>query len=327
MQDAPDAVLLPGSDDEIAAILRFCADHSIAIVPFGGGTSVVGGLDPIRGDFKAVVSLDLRRLNQLHCARRGLRGSRTGRRSHRSRRRTPARRARLLPRPLPAELSVRHHRRVRRHAVVRSGLRGLRPVQRHGPRAAHGHACRRARPGPGARVGRRTGSATTDDRLRGRVRDHHPRAGARPPGPGGHPLRGVVVPRLRDRRRRTARGRPDRHRADRDPAVRRGRDRRQPGHHREHRRAEDHRRLPGDHGVRGHRGPRREPARRNPGAAAGHGAARRWARHRHAHGSTAGSTRRICATRCCPPARCARRWRPRPIGPTSLRSRPPSPRR
>jgi alkyldihydroxyacetonephosphate synthase len=66
VQDAPDAVLLPVSDDEIAAIVRYCADRSIAIVPFGGGTSVVGGLDPIRGDFKAVVSLDLRRLNELH---------------------------------------------------------------------------------------------------------------------------------------------------------------------------------------------------------------------------------------------------------------------
>ncbi|OBF26499.1 flavoprotein [Mycobacterium sp. ACS1612] len=66
VQDAPDAVLLPGCDDEVAGILRFCADRSIAIVPFGGGTSVVGGLDPIRGDFKAVISLDLRRLNQLH---------------------------------------------------------------------------------------------------------------------------------------------------------------------------------------------------------------------------------------------------------------------
>ncbi|HKH50400.1 MAG TPA: FAD-binding protein, partial [Mycobacterium sp.] len=66
VQDAPDAVLLPGCEDEVAEILQFCADHSIAIVPFGGGTSVVGGVDPIRGDFKAVVSLDLRRLNQLH---------------------------------------------------------------------------------------------------------------------------------------------------------------------------------------------------------------------------------------------------------------------
>jgi len=66
VQDAPDAVLLPGDEIEIAAILQYCAQRSIAVVPFGGGTSVVGGLDPIRGDFKAVLSLDLRRLNELH---------------------------------------------------------------------------------------------------------------------------------------------------------------------------------------------------------------------------------------------------------------------
>jgi alkyldihydroxyacetonephosphate synthase len=65
-QDAPDAVLLPGTDDEVAEILRYCSQHGIAVVPFGGGTSVVGGLDPIRGAFDAVVSLDLRRLDQLH---------------------------------------------------------------------------------------------------------------------------------------------------------------------------------------------------------------------------------------------------------------------
>ena len=66
VQDAPDAVLLPGDEDEIAAILKVCAQRSIAVVPFGGGTSVVGGLDPLRGQFKAVISLDLRRLNELH---------------------------------------------------------------------------------------------------------------------------------------------------------------------------------------------------------------------------------------------------------------------
>jgi alkyldihydroxyacetonephosphate synthase len=66
VQDAPDAVLLPGTEEDIAEILRHCSDHGIAIVPFGGGTSVVGGLDPIRGDFSAVVSLDLRRLTELH---------------------------------------------------------------------------------------------------------------------------------------------------------------------------------------------------------------------------------------------------------------------
>ncbi len=66
LQDAPDAVLLPGNDDEISQILRHCSQQGIAVVPFGGGTSVVGGLDPIRGKFNAVVSLDLRRFDQLH---------------------------------------------------------------------------------------------------------------------------------------------------------------------------------------------------------------------------------------------------------------------
>jgi len=66
VQDAPDAILLPGDEDEVGAILRYCTEHRIAVVPFGGGTSVVGGLDPLRGGFSAVVSLDLRRLDALH---------------------------------------------------------------------------------------------------------------------------------------------------------------------------------------------------------------------------------------------------------------------
>ena len=65
-QDAPDAVVLPGDDDEVAAVLDYCSRNRIAVVPFGGGTSVVGGLDPIRGEFDSVISLDLRRLDALH---------------------------------------------------------------------------------------------------------------------------------------------------------------------------------------------------------------------------------------------------------------------
>src|SRR3954452_4869243 len=33
-QDAPDAVLLPADEDEIAKILKHCAQHGIAVVPF-----------------------------------------------------------------------------------------------------------------------------------------------------------------------------------------------------------------------------------------------------------------------------------------------------
>jgi alkyldihydroxyacetonephosphate synthase len=64
-QDAPDAVLTPGSEEEVAEVLRFCSQAGIAVVPFGGGTSVVGGLDPVRGPFDAAITLDLRRFDQL----------------------------------------------------------------------------------------------------------------------------------------------------------------------------------------------------------------------------------------------------------------------
>ena len=62
-QDAPDGVVLPGNEDEITAVLRICSERGIAVVPFGGGTSVVGGLDPVRAGHAAVVSLDLRRFD------------------------------------------------------------------------------------------------------------------------------------------------------------------------------------------------------------------------------------------------------------------------
>jgi alkyldihydroxyacetonephosphate synthase len=63
--DAPDAVILPGSHDEVIDVLRVATEQAVAVVPFGGGTSVVGGVEPERGDFDAVVALDLRRLNRL----------------------------------------------------------------------------------------------------------------------------------------------------------------------------------------------------------------------------------------------------------------------
>jgi alkyldihydroxyacetonephosphate synthase len=56
----PDLVLRPRSEAEVAAVLDWCADEGVAVVPFGGGTSVVGGVEPAVGDgFAAVVSLDL----------------------------------------------------------------------------------------------------------------------------------------------------------------------------------------------------------------------------------------------------------------------------
>ncbi|MEU7632280.1 FAD-binding oxidoreductase [Nocardia sp. NPDC049220] len=62
-QDAPDAVVFPADHGQVLAVLAACAEHAVAVVPFGGGTSVVGGVDPLRGRFAAVITLDLRRLD------------------------------------------------------------------------------------------------------------------------------------------------------------------------------------------------------------------------------------------------------------------------
>ncbi len=63
VQDAPDAVVFPADDTEIESVLRYCSEEAIAVVPFGGGTSVVGGVDPVREWFDAVLCVSLARLS------------------------------------------------------------------------------------------------------------------------------------------------------------------------------------------------------------------------------------------------------------------------
>jgi alkyldihydroxyacetonephosphate synthase len=62
---APDAVLRPAGHDEVAAVLRAATEHRVAVVPYGGGTSVVGGLRADRDGFGGLVALDLGRLDAL----------------------------------------------------------------------------------------------------------------------------------------------------------------------------------------------------------------------------------------------------------------------
>ena len=62
---APDLVVAPASDGQVLEVLEYCAAEGIAVVPFGGGTSVVGGLNPEAGGHRAVISLDLARFDQI----------------------------------------------------------------------------------------------------------------------------------------------------------------------------------------------------------------------------------------------------------------------
>ena len=65
MGGAPDVVLTPQTHDEVVGLLVACSEMRVAVVPFGGGTSVVGGLEVGGGDFAGVAALDTRRLNEL----------------------------------------------------------------------------------------------------------------------------------------------------------------------------------------------------------------------------------------------------------------------
>ncbi len=60
----PDAVVYPADEAEMGALLTWAAERNVAIVPFGGGSSVVGGVEPTLLD-KPTITLDLARLDRV----------------------------------------------------------------------------------------------------------------------------------------------------------------------------------------------------------------------------------------------------------------------
>ncbi len=61
-----DGVVYPRTSGEVAKVLEYSASHKITIIPYGGGSSVVGGLEVLSSSSNPrVVSLDTTRLNRL----------------------------------------------------------------------------------------------------------------------------------------------------------------------------------------------------------------------------------------------------------------------
>ncbi len=62
----PDVVAYPRDETEVTAVLAWCSDAGLAAIPYGGGSSVVGGVEaPPAGAFPGVVSIDLGRLDHV----------------------------------------------------------------------------------------------------------------------------------------------------------------------------------------------------------------------------------------------------------------------
>ncbi|EMY79159.1 FAD binding domain protein [Leptospira weilii serovar Ranarum str. ICFT] len=61
-----DGVAYPSKESEVSKILEYCSKNNITVIPFGGGSSVVGGLEVIKGKGqKYVLSLDTTRMDSL----------------------------------------------------------------------------------------------------------------------------------------------------------------------------------------------------------------------------------------------------------------------
>ena len=55
----PDAVAHPSSDEDVAALLALAQGNRARVIPYGGGTSVVGGVTPDPGDDRPVLTIAL----------------------------------------------------------------------------------------------------------------------------------------------------------------------------------------------------------------------------------------------------------------------------
>ena len=61
-----DVVAFPRDERDVGSLLEWCADAGAAAIPYGGGTSVVGGVEAAVGDrYAGAVSIDLRRLDRV----------------------------------------------------------------------------------------------------------------------------------------------------------------------------------------------------------------------------------------------------------------------
>ncbi|RLQ20343.1 FAD-binding protein [Seongchinamella sediminis] len=64
--NAPDGVAFPKTEQDIEAIYQYAAENNVAVIPFGGGTSVCGGVEPdVGNNYDATLTVDMENFNQI----------------------------------------------------------------------------------------------------------------------------------------------------------------------------------------------------------------------------------------------------------------------
>ena len=161
----------PADEADVERVLAWCEEAGAAAIPFGGGTSVVGGVEP-PPDRPGGVDRPGRARPGARGGRGLARGADPGRRA-RAGARGPAPRARPHAPPLPAVVRVLDARRLDRHPRGRPLRDALHPHRRPRGVGARGDAARRLGEPPTARLGRRPEPRPDADRLRGHPRGDH----------------------------------------------------------------------------------------------------------------------------------------------------------
>ena len=157
----PDWVAYPRDEADISAVLAFAEAEGIAVIPYGGGSSVVGGVEPPARDSLPRASSPRPPPPRSDRRRRPRVASRGGRGWHlRAGPGGRAQAARPHPPPLPAELRVLDRRRLDRDAgerPLRDGTDPDRPARRRRPDGdaarRHRHVGARATSGAGPSAG------------------------------------------------------------------------------------------------------------------------------------------------------------------------------
>jgi alkyldihydroxyacetonephosphate synthase len=60
----PDGVAFPKTSEQVQSLLQYAQQHQLSVIPYGGGTSVVGHINPEAGD-RPVLTIDMTGMNQL----------------------------------------------------------------------------------------------------------------------------------------------------------------------------------------------------------------------------------------------------------------------
>ncbi|HSN10683.1 MAG TPA: FAD-binding oxidoreductase, partial [Propionibacteriaceae bacterium] len=61
----PDVVVYPGSEEDVVAIVAAAVSHDAVVIPYGGGSNLVGALEAVPTETRQVISIDMGRMNKV----------------------------------------------------------------------------------------------------------------------------------------------------------------------------------------------------------------------------------------------------------------------